>query len=369
MKKRFLKKILSLLVSVLAISMLSMTAAASSAEEHAERQPDHTRKGSASVYIREADGKAVPGGSITIFTVADAVFEGGNNLFVCREEFAACGLDLQRIDPEGSGAPDLARELADWALEKGIEGREKEIDENGRAVFEDLSLGLYLFIQKTPAIGYECVQPFLVTVPLWDGQKLVYDVEAGPKAGTAAGLACIEPSVKKVFRAGKGTLPKGETFNFRMVPGDREYPMPAPEGGVRDEKTGAVTVNHGAGTFTFGKIWFGTEDIGRTYTYTISELAGKNRKITYDRTVYRLKVEVVKNEESGKTECRTSVSGDGKKAAGIVFTNVYDTPPAPGKPGKPKLPQTGQLWWPVPLLFLAGIMLLGMGRIRSRSSK
>jgi pilin isopeptide linkage protein len=149
--------------------------------------------------------------------------------------------------------------------------------------------------------------------------------------------------------------------------------MPAPEGGVQDKETGAVTMSHGAGTFTFGKIWFGTKDIGKTYTYTISELAGKNSKITYDKTVYKLKVEVVKNEESGKIECKTSVTGKSdKEASGIVFTNVYDTPPTPGtpgKPGKPSLPKTGQLWWPVPILAMAGVLFFAFGRIRGRSNK
>jgi pilin isopeptide linkage protein len=305
--------------------------------------------------------------------VADAVYDDGNNLFVYREEFAECGLDLLRIDSEENGAPELAEELATWAGEKALAGTDMEIDKDGKAVFEELPLGLYLFIQKTPAEGYESVHPFLVTVPMWDGEKLVYDVEAGPKVGTAVGLTCIEPPVKKVFKAKRGTLPKDETFRFRIVPGDKEDPMPAPEGVVPNPETGAVTVTHGAGTFTFGKIWFGSEDVGKTYTYAISELSGKNSKISYDKTVYKLTVEVIKNEETGKLECKTVVTGkDDKEVKEIVFNNVYDNPPGtpgkPGKPGKPKLPQTGQLWWPVPILALAGILFFGFGRIRSREN-
>ncbi len=373
MKKRFLTKMLSVIVSALTICMLSMPVQVSSAEEHVAKQPDYTKKGSVTVDIREADGKTVAGGSLTVIPVADAAYDGGNNLFVYREEFAECGLDLQRIDAEENGAPGLAEELAAWVGEKGLTGTEREIDKDGKVVFEELPLGLYLFIQKTPAEGYESVHPFLVTLPLWDGEKLVYDVEAGPKVGTATGLTYIEPPVKKVFKAKRGTLPKDETFNFRMVPEKKEDPMPAPEGSVSDKETGAITVSHEAGTFSFGKIWFSTEDIGKTYIYTISELSGKNSKITYDKTVYKLKVEVAKNAETGKIECKTSVTGNsGKKASGIVFTNVYDNPPTPstpGKPGKPSLPKTGQLWWPVPIFALAGVLFFAFGRVRSRSNK
>lgn len=373
MKKRFLTKTLSVLIAVLTMSVFSVPVMASSLEEHAAKQPDYTKKGSVSVDIKEADGTAVAGGTLTIIPVADAVYDDGNNLFVFKEGFEGCELDLGKIDLEKSGAPELAEELAAWVEQKGIAGKEKEIDGNGKVVFEELGLGLYLFIQKKTAESYENVHPFLVTVPMWDGEKLVYDVEAGPKVGTAVGLVSVEPPVKKVFKAKRGTLPKDESFTFRMIPAEKDQPMPAPEGSVKNEENGAITIQHGAGTFSFGKIWFGSEDAGKTYTYKIGEVAGKNSKITYDKTIYTLKIEVIRNEETGKIECKTSVTGsDGKEASGIVFTNVYDTPPTPGtpgKPGNPKLPQTGQLWWPVPILALAGILFFGFGRIRSRSNK
>jgi LPXTG-motif cell wall-anchored protein len=38
------------------------------------------------------------------------------------------------------------------------------------------------------------------------------------------------------------------------------------------------------------------------------------------------------------------------------------TPP----PEKPKLPQTGQLWWPIPMLVCAGLLLIIIGLLRRR---
>lgn len=374
MNRRYLKKALAVIISVLTMCMISLPAAASSREVHAAKQPDYTRTGSVTLDIREADGTVVPGGSLIIIPVADAVYEDGNNLFVYREEFAECGLDIARIEEEDNGAHELALELAAWASEKGIEGTEKEIDEQGHVQFEELPLGLYLFIQKTPAESYECLHPFLVTVPIWDGEKLVYDVDASPKPGTAMGLSFVEIPLEKVFKATKGDLPKGETFTFRMIPAKADYPMSAPEGGVTDPETGSVTLVHGAGKFSFGKIWFGEEDAGKSYLYKIGEIAGKNSRITYDKTIYTLKIDVVKNEETGKIECTLAIKDNsGKIVTEIVFTNTYEppsTPPGtPGKPGKPNLPKTGQLWWPVPLLAAAGLLLFAAGRIRSRGKK
>ena len=374
MNRRYLKKALAVIISVLTMCMISLPAAASSLEEYMAKQPDYTRTGSVSVTVKEADGTAVPGGSLIIIPVADAVYEDGNNLFVYKEAFAECGLEISRIEGEENGAPALAGELAAWAAEKEIEGTEKEIGKEGKVLFEELPLGLYLFVQKTPAESYECLHPFLVTVPIWDGEKLVYDVEAGPKAGTARGLSSIEIPLEKVFKAKKGDLPKDESFTFRMIPAKADYPMPAPEGGVADPETGSVTIAHGAGKFSFGKIWFGEADAGKSYLYKIGEIAGKNTRITYDKTVYTLKIDVVKNEETGKIECALAIKDkSGKEVTEIVFTNTYEppsTPPGtPGKPGKPSLPKTGQLWWPVPILALAGILFFGYGRIRSRSNK
>lgn len=42
----------------------------------------------------------------------------------------------------------------------------------------------------------------------------------------------------------------------------------------------------------------------------------------------------------------------------------------PDKPGKPggKLPQTGQLWWPVPVLLFLGCALVLLGLFRRRGN-
>ena len=49
----------------------------------------------------------------------------------------------------------------------------------------------------------------------------------------------------------------------------------------------------------------------------------------------------------------------------IVLTNtgVLDTAVQPGESTGDKLPQTGQLWWPVPVLGITGVMCLILGRV------
>lgn len=55
-----------------------------------------------------------------------------------------------------------------------------------------------------------------------------------------------------------------------------------------------------------------------------------------------------------------------KKQTGIILTNHYKTPPPP--PGE-NIPQTGQLWWPVPLLFILGFAFLYLGVLSKKSKE
>ena len=66
----------------------------------------------------------------------------------------------------------------------------------------------------------------------------------------------------------------------------------------------------------------------------------------------------------------------------FVMTNTYAAeipddptpeaplPPDPAKPtpGGPTLPQTGQVWWPVPFLLMTGLLLLAVGLFRRRTT-
>ncbi len=44
-----------------------------------------------------------------------------------------------------------------------------------------------------------------------------------------------------------------------------------------------------------------------------------------------------------------------------------DTPDNPDKPVPPRLPQTGQLWWPVPMLAFAGLLFIMLGWTLNKS--
>ncbi|MGM9660454.1 MAG: Cna B-type domain-containing protein [Faecousia sp.] len=53
----------------------------------------------------------------------------------------------------------------------------------------------------------------------------------------------------------------------------------------------------------------------------------------------------------------------------FIVTNTCNRPTTqPTQPGKPTLPQTGQLWWPVPVLIATGLLFVVIGLIRRRGA-
>lgn len=55
-----------------------------------------------------------------------------------------------------------------------------------------------------------------------------------------------------------------------------------------------------------------------------------------------------------------------KKKNGIILTNRYKEPPPPPEE---EIPQTGQLWWPVPVLFALGCAFLYLGVLSKKARK
>ena len=146
-------------------------------------------------------------------------------------------------------------------------------------------------------------------------------------------------------------------FKFTLEPAKTTNPMPA--GSTNAKKTITIT---GAGKNKFGEISF-TEP--GEYVYTVSEVKGDVSGYTYDSTVYTVTFTV--KDEGGELQVNAKVRNKkGKDVESIVFTNKYSTG---GGGGGENLPQTGLLWWPVPVLLLAGLVLMLLGIAHARAGR
>ncbi|MBP3940386.1 MAG: hypothetical protein J6D00_02680 [Christensenellaceae bacterium] len=139
---------------------------------------DPAKKGTISLSVKY-DGKAVSGGSLTMYRVCDVIRENNADLyFVLTEEFAASGIEIGDLSDEN-----LAADFAQYIKENNISGTTKKIDKNGEIIFEELEPGLYLFVQRKAASGFAKMKPFLVSLPVLMDGEYVYEVNASPKTG------------------------------------------------------------------------------------------------------------------------------------------------------------------------------------------
>ncbi|QQC35383.1 Cna B-type domain-containing protein [Streptococcus oralis] len=186
-------------------------------------------------------------------------------------------------------------------------------DANGKVKFKELTFdeaGTYTYKIAEKAgtatgITYDS-KTITATVTVADNGKgaleatVTYDDEkAFENTYTPAGATSVTLGAKKVLE-GK-TLEAGK-YSFELKKED---------GSVVETVTNAAD-----GTVTFSPISYDESQVG-THQYTISEVAGTEAGITYDKTVQEVEVTV---EKVSATELKATAS---KEAKDLVFTNKY----------------------------------------------
>ncbi len=408
MLKRTCKSIFAVFLAVLLLCSLSLTAFA------AETTVDFDRTGSITLTLRSGSGshQTIPGGRFALYHVADAESLNGTLTFSFTDEFANCGAVLDDLSD-----PSLAEHLAAYAKANGNGGTEKRADSNGKVVFDNLSVGLYLIVQNGSVSGWYSINPFIVSIPMTnaEGTGWVYDVDASPKAETRPESPDVDDTkvtVKKIW-SGVGNdhpasvtvnlLRDGEvydtvtlssasnwkhtwnnlddSFRWSVVEAD------VPDGYTVSYSTSGTTITienfkepdipDNPESLTVKKVWEGDDGEDRPKEVTIELWSGNTLYETVvlsrengwsytwtdlpEHSDWRIRE---KNVPSGY-EVSYSVSGTIITVTNTATTDIPDEPvpgnPGPGTPGEPPLIQTGQLNWPIPVLAGLGVVLLLVG--------
>lgn len=290
-------------------------------------------------------GEPIVGAEFDLYYVAEVSPDAD---FLLQGDFAGYPVRVNGLD--SSGWKDLAFTLASYAQRDGLEPLDSgESDRRGRLSFPEeqdaLAPGLYLLIghRHVQDGRIYTVEPLLVCLPSLDENQehWLYDVSLAVKHSSKPESDGEEYSDYKVLKVWE----------------DEGYAQ------LRPQEVVVQLLRDGQ---LYDSILLNAEN---NWRYTWEDLPADSSWT------------VVEEVPAGYTAV---ISREGRT---FVLTNSYqpnpDEPSIPSKepedptpptvepeeptPSVPTLPQTGQLWWPVPLLFMAGLFLLVLGMLRRRS--
>lgn len=271
--------------------------------------PETDRLGSITIELWY-DGQIVTGGMLEVYRVGEIYIKADKS---------GCGFDKIGAFTAFKGrlvnvqSEETVRQLAEFVSENALPADYSVENKEGRVTLDRLQTGLYLIIQSEASKGYEALNPFLVSVPVMEEGEYVYDVDAHGKF-----------ELKTVPPEPTPTPTPGPTPTPTPTPGSTPTPTPTP--GSTSEPTPAPT-------------WEPTPTPTSEPTPTPTSTSEPTPT------------------PSSTSELTPTPGSTWEPAS----TSNPDHTPELSAPSTEKLPQTGQLNWPVPLLAVSGITLLLIG--------
>ena len=273
-------------------------------------------------FTAKYEGVAMEGMVLELYRVSD-MDECGE--LTVREPFAPYASDLDIRGRNDAAWQAMAEKLERWViLNPEIQPiSQAVVEKDGVARLSGLPMGLYLVLTRSiEKDGYVyTVAPFFLVFPERDSRdQWNYDISASAKP--AKNPKTMDYQVIKLWEDSCHPEKRPETVTIQLY---------------RDGQPCGDAVK--------------LPEDGR-WSHTWEDLDVNHKWTVVEETVSGYKSEVA---AEGTT---------------FVVTNTLSHSATSTTPGKPsKLPQTGQLWWPVPLLLWAGVLCLVIGLIRRRGSR
>ena len=321
-KSKMMKRIWTALLSLLVLYSVS-------APVRAAEKIDPNQECSLEVGFSLDDGTDLTGMRFDLYRVAEVREDGTTAL--CGD-FASLNLDISLTPMDAwaavtSGAANLVRRNGLAPAQSAC------LDENGVARFPEsgkmLLPGIYLVISQTMEVGGKKIRcsPTLVALPMEDG-GWNYGVSVKPKGGAVSAEDYLE--VLKIWddKGSEGQRPQSVLVDLYCddVLVDTQELTAETQWQYRWEPV---------------PVW---KSLGQA-----GEGPGSGVTVEGEHSWYVI--------ERGGDRYEASYTLSGSRRIVITNTLPRETPPSVGE----DLPLTGVLWWPVPVLALAGLCLMYLG--------
>ncbi len=227
--------------------------------------------------------------------------------YILSKEFKDSGISIDGIVDSPSEA--TARDILKYIKKNKIVSVSKT-SEYGKAQFENLSEGIWLvFCEDSEKYSFN---PYLVFLPFANNGGLNYNVTSTPK------LKLNKLDDKSIY-----VIKKWDDNNNEAKKRPEKITVELKRG---EKVVDTVVLNEGNG---WAHTFEGQSNEGK---YSVNEKMVKNYSVKY--------------------------SGDSEN--GFIITNTYNSG---------KLPQTGQLWWPIGIVLFVGLLFVLLGIIELGARK
>jgi len=284
-------------------------------------------------------GSAVEGVKCSLYRVADV----NGTTFTAADQFKAANVKLNGVTKSEEWQT-AANSLAVYAgaTDNKIQPAASGVsDSGGKMSFSGLETGLYLAVFSPVTHGYTTYsfQSALISLPQWNSSGVNYSVAASPKGSSSTyipGGGTLSVTVLKVWNDSSDADARPASVTAQLL-----------KNGA-DAGTAVLSAQN-----NWRYTWTGLSD---SYTWTVLEKdVPKDYTVTYSTDGA---VRVITNTHTTDIpETPTPGGHIDPTPSPSPETEIPDVP----VPGAGKLPQTGQLWWPVPALAVCGLVLFGIG--------
>ena len=324
---------------------------------------DTGKKGSLGLTYRYQT-TLLPDVNVHLYRIADISSAGEFTLISPYDQFPVT--DLNKISDQ-SEWDNLIKPVAAYIYTNNVTPDAEAVsDADGKISFTDLKLGIYLVVSDA------LVQPennctysfssFLTSIPGLDADdnwtNSVYDVVGVPKCEKTVNPKTVPYYVYKRWDDSgyAGNRPTSISVNIYV------------DGTLYTTQTLSAGNNWSySWTYQEGHVFTIAESTGGSYSVALSE-SGNDFILTNTYNPNYPDYPPDNPDNPGTPDNPVTPSG---QVAGANRTPVSTagTGAKPAVLGAKRLPQTGQLWWPVPILALAGMALFGTGWYADRKKK
>lgn len=280
-----------------------------------------------------SEGTAITGIEYNIYKIAD--IDNDKFEFNVVDEYKSIAKNLQysNTNQENDWNKWLEK-FSDHIIKNSIVANETGSTVDGILEFSDLPVGLYLVSGQKTKINIEgkyyyfTPQKTFVAIPNISEGQYVYNIEVNNKLDKTE-APYIDIEVVKVFKDSGYETKRPESIEIEL------YKNNVVEG------NSYILNQDNDFSYKF-------ENLDNDFEWDVKEKEVDGYQVSYD-------VETIDNYNNEETHRKKY----------IKITNTYVVPPNPKD--DPELPNTGVLWWPVPILLTVGIASMVIGHMRNKN--